>query len=287
MQDADAKERDVKHTVRVSQYTALLLMRQLQACTDEVDAIRAIDWMDLSEREFVELALEQQLLLSKAIAVLRILLQNKNASVTQMRAALTPDQYKQYVKSFDSDISHTESEWENRPSEIDEYLRVLKLGDLLNGLSERISGRARYSAKGVRYTSTGATTAAAVWHKAEGYYEDALMYLQGLCESAITAAELQHWFDRELDFNPETGTLSADAVGVPRLRGSNSHNCLDKTRNLWGATKSKYYRQRESISESVYKLLFVDEESDKFKVATTSTKLQQLLRDISPEIDWI
>lgn len=272
--------------VRIQQHTALLLMRQLQACTNEPDAPVAIDYMDLAEREFVELTAEQQQQLPKAVEVLRLMLQDTAASAALMRGALDDAQYAEYENSFDSAVTHIEDMWESRPDELDEYLRLIRLGDLLTGASERISRRARTSARGVKYTGKGHTTATSVWHKAEKYYESALMYLQGECENNITAAQLQPWFDRELDFDPNTGTLSADAVGVPRLCGSRSHHCLDKTRNLWGARKGKFYRQREAVTQAVYAMLFADEEESEQDKKVVSEKLEALLRQLHPEQDW-
>lgn len=279
VQEAENR-RKLLNLVRIQQHIALLLMRQLQDCTYEPDAPVAIDWMNLDERDFVVLTVGQQKRLPRAIAVLRFLLQNRPATYAQMRGVLDAEQYKEYKDSFDWPVSHIEDEWENRPEQLDEYLRLLKNGDLLFGLSERISARARYSVRGVKYTSTGETTAAKVWHKAEKYYESALMYLQGECESNLTAAQLQPLFDRELDFNPETGTLSADAVGVPRVRGSRSHHCLDKTRNLWGAKKSKFHRQRDAVTDAVYKMLFPNVEYEH-----QDHKLGSVLRRILEERD--
>jgi hypothetical protein len=268
---ADAKEHSVKHAVRVLQHTALLLMQQLQACTEEPDAIPAIEWMDLSEREFIELTVQQQQLLPRAIAVLRLLLANKNATVAQMRAALTPEQYAQYVGSFDWQVSHAESEWENRPEEIDHYLRLVKLGDFFNGAADRAAKRAATSRYAKRYGMNGRTSGAKLRDKAESYYEDALLYLRDDCADII--ATLQPWFDRVLDSDPATTKLYEDAAGVPRMRGSRSQHCLDKTRNLWGATKSKHYRQREIIAESVYNMLFAEEEIENLKSVSSNMEL--------------
>jgi hypothetical protein len=285
-QHSDARKLDVGSAVRVQQHIALLLMRQLQHYANEPDVMPAICWMNLTDRDFVTLTEQQQKQLPRAISVLRLLLQDNLSSTAQMRGALNDAEFTEYEKSFDSAVTHIEDVWENRPDEIDEYLRLIKLGDLLTGASERIARRARTSARGVKYTRQGHTTAASVWYKAEKHYESALMYLQGQCESAITAAQLQQWFDRELDFEPESGTLSASAIGVPRLRGSRSHYCLDKTQNLWGVKKSKFYRQREAISDAVYAMLFADDEESKQNKTVVSAKLQKLLQQIHPEQDW-
>lgn len=279
---AEERLRKSLNPVRIQQHTALLLMRQLQACTNEPDAPVAIDYMDLAEREFVDLTAEQQRQLPKAIEVLRLLLQDTVASAALMRAALSDAQHAEYENSFDSAVTHIEDMWESRPEELDEYLRLVKLGDLLTGASERISRRARTSVRGVQYTAQGHTTASSVWYKAEQHYESALMYLQGECENSVNAARLQPWFDRELDFTANTGTLSADAVGVPRLCGSRSQYCKDKTRNLWGARKGKFYRQREAVTEAVYAMLFADDEVEN---SVVSAKLQQLLQQSADEYE--
>jgi len=105
------------------------------------------------------------------------------------------------------------------------------------------------------------------------------MYLRGECEDLGQAGMLQRWFDRSLDFDMNTTTLSADVVGIPRLRGSNSKHCLDKTRNLWGATKAKHYRQREAITECVYAMLFnIENKITEEQSIALSEKLRNLLK---------
>jgi hypothetical protein len=250
------RRRSQLNPIRIQQHTALLLMRQLQALADEPDVMPEICWMDLIERDFVALTEQQQKQLPKAIDVLRVLLQNKPATDAQIRAALTPEKYDEYKRSFGVYATHLEDEWETRPEEIDEYLRLVKLGDFFNGSADRVAKRAAVSKHGVRYAANGRTTSANLRYKAESYYEQALMYLQGKCEKPVVAARLQQWFDRTLEFDPSKTTLSPDVVGVARLRGSRSPHCLDTTRNIWGATKGKHYRQREIIAESVYLILF-------------------------------
>jgi len=253
-------------------------MRQLQHYANEPDVMPAICWMDLTERDFATLTEHQQKYLTKAIGVVRVLLKNKPATDAQMRAALTPEKYDEYKRSFDFYATHLEDEWETRPAEIDEYLRLVKLGDFFNGSADRVAKRAAVSKHGPRYAANGRTTNVNLRNKAESYYESGLMYLQGECENPVVAARLQTWFDRDLEFDPSKTTLSIDVVGIPRLRGSRSPHCLDTERNVWGATKGKHYRQREIIAESVYLMLFhdIDETTDEEK-AVLSKKLRELL----------
>lgn len=254
--DADERKRNAERAVRVEQYTALFLMRQLQAVEFDSDTQPAIDWMDLRDGEFVALDLQQQKRLPKTIAILHLMLQEKNATDVQMRAALTETEYAEYKDSFSTLLILPEDEWQSRPSEIDYYLQLLKLGDFYNGAADRILNRSAVSKHGTRYDSRGRPTSAVMRDKAEKCYEEALMYLRGECEELGKEGMLQRWFDRPLDFNLNTSTLSADAVGVPRLRGSRSTHCLDKTHTVWGAQKSKHYRQRDAIANSAFALLF-------------------------------
>ena len=283
--DAERRHKQL-NPVRIQQYTALLLMRQLQVLADEPDVMPVICWMELEERDFVELTAQQQKQLPKAIQVLRVLLQNKPATDAQMRAALIPEKYEEYKRSFDVYVTHVEEEWENRPAEIDEYLRLVKLGDFFNGSADRVARRAAVSKHGKRYAANGRTTSANLRNKAESYYEEALLYLQEECEDAGKSAILQPWFDRDLEFEPSKTTLSIDVVGIPRLRGSRSRYCLDTSRNLWGAQKGKHYRQREVIAETVYSMLFydTDETSDEDKAALRPT-LQELLGKSTDEYE--
>jgi hypothetical protein len=211
------------------------------------------------------------------------MLQEKNATDVQMRVALGKTKYSDYKNSFNCYITHLEEESKHRPSEIDKYIRLIKLGDFFNGAADRVATRAAVSKHGTRYDSQGRTSSLRLRIKAESYYEEALMYLQGECEDLNKNGTLQRWFDRELEFDPNKTTLSIDVVGIPRLRGSQSKYCLDTTQNIWGARKSKFYRQREAITEAVHAMLFADKEPDKFEVLAANTKLQQLLRNISPK----
>lgn len=285
MQGDHAKNKDSNSAVRVNQYTALFLMRQLQDNADTSDALPAIVYMDLKDRDFVELTKDDVVRLNNCITVMRELLLDKTASAKQMQSALTADAYAQYQQSFELEVSPYEDQWTNKPYQVTAYLEHISKGDLLAGLAERITSRARYSTKPKQYNSNGVSKSAELWNKAEKYFESALMYLEGECENSATAAELQQWFDRELNFDTETSTLSPSPPGVPRVRGSVSHNCLDKTRNLWGAKKSKHYRQREAICDAVYSLLFVDE-VESVATVNVSRKLTELLKEINPEIDW-
>ena len=254
------KRRRSLNTVRIQQHTALLLMRQLQLRDFDSDTNPVICWMNLQDGEFVELATSEQKRLPVAITVLRMLLQEKNATERQLRAALTVEQFAAYKNSFTELYIMPESDWQRRPGEIDDYIQLVKLGDFFNGAADRVARRAATSKHGVRYDSDGKPTSTRLRNKAESYYEEALMYLRGECEDAGKSGKLQPWFDRDLEFDLNKTTLSSDVVGVPRLRGSRSHYCLDKTRNLWGVKKSIYYRQVEAVSEAVYAMLFDERE---------------------------
>ena len=254
------KRRKSLNAVRIQQHTAQLLMRQMQLRDFDSDTNPVISWMNLQDGEFVELATSEQKRLPVAITVLRMLLQEKNATERQLRAALTAAQFAAYKNSFTELHILPESDWQHRPDEIDEYLKWLKLGDLLFGASERVSALSAKSKYGIRRNSRGVSKASELWYKAEKYYEEALMYLSGECENTLTAARLQSWFDRELSFEYGVSKLSPDPDSMPRLRGSRSHYCLDKTRNLWGVKKSIYYRQVETVSEAVYAMLFDERE---------------------------
>jgi hypothetical protein len=261
-------------------------MRQIQRSEFDADTQPLIALMNLQDSEFIELDVKQQQQLHSAIDVLRLMLQERNATDSQMLKALATEQYSEYKNSFNLVVSHLEKVQGSRPSELNEYLRLIGLGDLLTGASERVSARARVSAKGKRYNSKGETTSTSVSYKAESYYESALMYLQGLCENPRTESELQQWLDRYLNFEPEAGVLNADATGVPRLRGSKSVHCLDKTSVEWSATKSKYYRQRDSISTAVIDLLFAgSEESFNNASKNANVELSEKLRKILEKYD--
>jgi len=260
---ADAERRRKQlNPVRIQQHTALLLMRQLQWCEFDDDTNPAICSMNLQDGEFVELTAAEHKRLTNATAVLRLMLQEKNATDAKIRSALSDTQYAEYKDSFNLYVTHVEEDWEHRPNELDEYIRLVKLGDFFNGAADRVAKRAAVSKHGTRYDSQGRPTSVRLRDKAESFYEEALMYLRGECEDLGKAGMLQRWFDRELEFDLTKTTLSTDVVGIPRLRGSRSAHCLDKSRNIWGAQKSKHYRQRDAVTESVFELLFDERERE-------------------------
>jgi hypothetical protein len=248
--------------MRVQQFTALLLMQQLQVSKIDDDTQPAICWMNLKDGEFVDLNLQQNKRLHSAIGILRLMLQERNATDAQMRAALTDAEYSDYKQSFNYSVVHIEEMWMQRPPQINYYLSLLKLGDLFDGNANRIANRAAISKHGVKYDERGQSAAQKMRYKAEHCYEQALEYLACECDDMGNGGMLQQWFDRPLNFDMDTSIFNSDVVSVPRLRGSRSQYCLDKTKTVWGASKSKFYRQREAITNSVFELLFAEREPE-------------------------
>jgi hypothetical protein len=179
---------------------------------------------DLPLRNISDVAEIQRL--ARLNILLNRLVAGSNIATVQLKSALTPQQYAEYLESTTSPQHFSELLYgDGMPSELRDYNRKLKAADFEKAKYEKMasmasSGRAKY-----RY---GVVSRAL--DKAENLYEAALERLSEIWGVASPAEKqtLQHWMDREIDLDAGPDSkLGIDVDSIPRVRGSKSKNALD------------------------------------------------------------
>jgi hypothetical protein len=152
-------------------------------------------------------------------------LRDKTVSISQIKQALTDDEYADYERSLSVQSTISEVLYaDGVPDALTRYNVKLREGDFqynkyekMNGL--RSNGKAKYTTDSLSRTNK----------RAENLYERALEYLQEQIDVAVRdhrQDELLRWLDRDVVFGID-GNLSNDADGVPRVKGSRSHHAQD------------------------------------------------------------
>lgn len=221
--------------------------------------------------------------LAKLNALLKQLVNDKTATVAQMKSALTNEQYVTYVECLNSEQDTSEINYGNgMPSELTAYNERLKAADFEYARFERMSslksiGKAKYKPETIKKS----------YNKSEDLYEKALERLEEIWSVATPAElyELQNWMDREIDFDRGADKkIGIDAVSVPRVRGSKSPNALDS-----GLPKlSKRLKRKEcqlvALRAAAFEIAFETEKIED-EITQPSTKLRDLLAGVNNEDD--
>lgn len=137
--------------------------------------------------------------------VIERLQSGKDVSISSMSRILTKAQLDQFFVNWKDELSLRKIK---KPKEIKEYERRIKIASLHYQKMERfsfINGKARLSRE---YS-----------HKADDAFEKAYEYL---IEQLHANSELHFWIDRKPDPSQRC------PIGVPRIIGSSSFECLDK-----------------------------------------------------------
>jgi len=169
---------------------------------------------------------KQVVRLARLNALLRQLINDKTATTAQLRSALTPVQYNDYVGSLTAVTHLSEINYgSGMPRDLRRYNQLLKAADFQLAKYEKMSGlksvgRAKYKHDSLKNA----------YNKAEHMYEHALENLEELW-GVVTPAErheLQQWMDRDVDFDKGFDrTIGIEADTIPRVRGSKSKKALD------------------------------------------------------------
>jgi len=169
---------------------------------------------------------KQVVRLARLNALLRQLINDKTATTAQLRSALTPVQYNDYVGSLTAVTHLSEINYgSGMPRDLRRYNQLLKAADFQLAKYEKMSGL-----KSVGRAKYKHDTLKNAYNKAEHMYEHALENLEELW-GVVTPAErheLQQWMDRDVDFDKGFDrTIGIEADTIPRVRGSKSKKALD------------------------------------------------------------
>jgi hypothetical protein len=159
--------------------------------------------------------------LSRLNTLLERMVVGSSISIAELKAALTLQQYEDYLDSVTNPKQVEEVLYgSGMPEDLRSYNRKLQAADFQNAKYEKMAsmrnrGLANYRAGVVRKAQ----------EKAEHLYERALERLEEIWGVASTGEKqiLQSWMDREVDFDAgPNNRLGLDVTSVPRVRGSKS-----------------------------------------------------------------
>ena len=262
--------------------------------------------MDLDVETFCDISEQDTLRLEHITAALGKVDKQRSVPEPMMRRALTVDQFDEYVASFDTDISHIESdERDDMPWELTEYIEKIREGD-------RYTRIANLFRRATKRDGNGRTAYQRYKYRAEGCYEQAVMYLCNLLETDIQrnpdpdhklAGEITRWLDRDVStkHGEEPGI---EQECVPRIRGSKSKYTQMDAQPTVGTRLRRHWRQREALSKAALELIYTEPDDalteqqheilrqrleEKFGITlsrpnpsltTGKTKLQKMLEDL-------
>lgn len=255
------------YTQRVEQYAALFELRRVKyEGVDDSQYIHSLHYADLDSELFTNIDDANILRLRRITAALKLIVAQRAVPDGKMRKALTAEQYDEYLKSFDYDMSHVESDEHGElPWQLQDYLDKVLLGDKYTRIANMFKRSKKRDAQG--RTAFGRYEA-----KAESCYEDAVMDLCNAVDTDplrnpnarnVDAGNIQRWLDR--DVNPEPGYApDITAAGVPRIRGIASKYRLTDADPVVGVRLRKHWRQREVLSKAALELLYEEPAEDVF-----------------------
>lgn len=257
---------------------------------DDSQYIHSLTYVDLESEQFIDIDDADLQRLRRITVALKLIVAQRAVPDGKMRSALTAEQYDEYVKSFDWDMSHVEcDEHDDLPWQLRDYMDKVRQGDKYTRIANMFKNSRK---RGL----DGKTAFRRYDDKAESCYEDAVMDLVNAVDTNPlrnpnpdhkVAGDILRWLDR--DVNPEPGYApDISAAGVPRIRGSKSKYTLVESDPVVGVRLRKHWRQREALSKAALELLYAEPEEDVLtdeQRQKLRDKYDELLRNINPERD--
>ena len=259
MQHADVRRLEIRQQ-RTEQYAVLFQLRKVKYDgVDDSRYIHALTYVNLSLdglRDVVQTEVAQLRRLHRALTYV---VRQKAVPITALRAALSDEQYADYIESLNWDMSHVEAAeyYGEVPLALLDYIEKIKKGDRYT----RIANMFKHSKK---RDTKGQTAFGRYESLAESEYEDAIMDLVNVLETDPKRTpyvdyelinQVVSLLDREVDTRPgyEPGVTVSE---VPRLRGSKSKYSLISAQPVVGERLYKHWRQREAVVKAALPLLY-------------------------------
>lgn len=224
----------------------------------DAQEMRSYDASAFVPRELNDVA--QTKALVKINSIVRSALNGKTISTAQLEAVLSPAQFAEYTSSL-TQITHlTEALYgDGMPEQLKAYNLRLNAADFAWNKYESMQGKAGV---GLRRYKHGTLEKAA--YTAETLYERALEELEAVfacAERGDWGAHVRNqivvWMDREVDFDKGSErTVGIDAVSIPRVRGSKSHNAQDSGLPKLSKRLKKQYCAQLALLEAAYNIAF-------------------------------
>jgi len=217
---------------------------------------------------------KQVVRLVKINALLEQLINDKTATTAQLRSALTPEQYNDYVRSLSTDTHLSEINYgSGMPRDLRGYNQMLKAADFQQAKYEKMSGLASTGRAKYKYD-----TVSKALDKAESLYEDALERLEEIWGVATPAElyELQRWMDRDIDFDKGTDrTIGICVDSIPRVRGSKSTHSLDSGLPKLSLRLKRKECQLTALREAAWAIAFESVAEDNAQSEADTARLKE------------
>ena len=282
-----------KHSEQYSvQYAVLFQLRELKhnAGVDDSDYIHVLHYVELELDNIADITSDELARLKYIRTGLSYLLRKRAVPPSTMRKALDDEQHAEYVRSFDMDISHVETEdgcGDAMPIQLIDYMDMVRKGDKYTRIANLFKKKRRV------VSALGKSAYTKYDTLAEGCYEEAVMDLCNMLETDTKKSpyvdykligEISRWLDRPVDtrlgYAPDI-----TQEGVPRVKGSRSKFSLDFAKPVVGTKLRKYWRQRNALVDAALPLIYAEKELNDDEIAEmkeanarTRQKLQQFLK---------
>jgi hypothetical protein len=259
---------------RAEQYAVLFQLRKVKyEGVDDSEYIHALTYVELSldgVRDIVQTEVAQLKRLHRALTYI---VKQKAVPITTLRAALSDEQYAEYIANLNWHMSHAESEQNNGevPQFLADYADQIRKGDRYTRIANMFKHTTKRDARGK--TAFGRYEALAF-----GEYEEAILDLVNALETDpertpyvdhALISQIIPWLDREVD-TTHGNAPDISNVGVPRLRGSKSKYALISAQPVVGERLYKHWRQREAVAKAALPLLYnkleIDDVTDEQRV---------------------
>ena len=262
----DAKTNSI-HEQRSVQYATLFQLRRVKyEGVDDSQYIHSLTYVDLDCEQFKTIDAADVKRLHKFTAALKRLVDTRTVFDWQMRTLLTPQQYNEYMKSFDLDMSHVEGDdTADIPWQLHDYMDKVREGDKYMRTANLFKNSKKRDAQ-------GRTAFGRYEDLAFGCYEEAVMDLIACIDTdlqrnpnadAALAGHVLRWLDRDVSAEHGQGP-DISISGVPRVRGVKNKHTLVQTQPVVGQRLRKHWRQREAISKAALELLYDAPEAEEF-----------------------
>ena len=242
----------------------LFQLRKLKhnAGVDDSDYIHALHYVELELDNIVDITSDELARLKYIRAGLGYLLRKRAVPPSTIRKALDAEQHAEYVRSFDMDISHVESEGDSSgdmPIVLCDYMDMVRKGDKYSRIANLFKKKRHVA------NQTGKSAYKKYELLAEGCYEEAVCDLCNVLETDRSKnpnvdlqliSEIERWLDRVVNTNHGCQP-DITQEGVPRIRGSKSKFSQDAQRPVVGERLRKYWRQRNALVDAALPLLYV------------------------------
>lgn len=273
MQHADVRRLEIGQQ-RTAQYAVLFQLRKVKyEGVDDREYIHALTYVELSLDGVRDIVQREVAQLKRLHRALTYIVRQRAVPVTTLRAALSDEQYAEYLESLSWDMSHVEAAeyYGEVPLALLDYVEKIKKGDRYTRISNMFKNSKKRDTKG--QTAFGRYEALA-----ESEYEDAIMDLVNVLETDPKrtpyvdyelVSQIVSLLDREVDTRPgyEPGVTVSE---VPRLRGSKSKYSLISAQPVVGERLYKHWRQREAVVKAALPLLYgkleIDDVTDEQRV---------------------